>query len=300
MYSRTSCSTVRTVRRPDERRGCPPVDLDTPRSPGPTRVGLVDPLLRGDMAPPPRTLVDIFRATVEQAADEPAVDAGNERADLRRAGRGRRRAAAELNAHGVGRGDRVGVRIRSGTTDLYVAILGILLAGAAYVPVDADDPDERARLVFDEADVAAIVGNDLAVVARRRRRPAREPGDRARRRRLGDLHLRLDGTPKGVAVTPPQRRGLRRRRVAAVPAGRAARRRRPGDGRPLGRLRRLLRGDVAGLAVRRLPGPGAARAGAQRDRRRPVAGGQRRSRSSPRSRPWSRCGRPRRWPRSGC
>ncbi len=46
---------------------------------------------------------------------------------------------------GIGRGDRVGVRIPSGTTDLYVAIIGILMAGAAYVPVDHDDPDERAQ-----------------------------------------------------------------------------------------------------------------------------------------------------------
>ena len=47
------------------------------------------------------------------------------------------------------------MRIASGTVDLYVAIMGTLLAGACYVPVDADDPDERARTVFDEADVAA-------------------------------------------------------------------------------------------------------------------------------------------------
>ncbi|WP_257956450.1 AMP-binding protein [Nocardioides sp. B-3] len=53
--------------------------------------------------------------------------------------------AAELHEAGVVVGDKVGVRIKSGTTDLYVAILGILCAGAAYVPVDADDPDERAR-----------------------------------------------------------------------------------------------------------------------------------------------------------
>ena len=53
------------------------------------------------------------------------------------------------------------MRIKSGTTDLYVAILGILSPGAAYVPVDADDPDERARVVFDESEAAAVIGNDL-------------------------------------------------------------------------------------------------------------------------------------------
>ena len=52
------------------------------------------------------------------------------------------------------RGDRVGVRMPSGSCELYVAILAVLAAGAAYVPVDADDPEERARLVFGEAAVS--------------------------------------------------------------------------------------------------------------------------------------------------
>ena len=86
--------------------------------------------------------------------------------------------AGELNASGSAAGDRVGVRIKSGTTDLYVAIIGVLVAGAAYVPVDAEDPDDRARLVFGEADVAAVVGNDLAIALRRPRRHAAAPTSR--------------------------------------------------------------------------------------------------------------------------
>ena len=58
---------------------------------------------------------------------------------------------AWLAARGVRRGDRVGIRMPSGSYALYVAILSTLAAGAAYVPVDADDPDERAELVFSEA-----------------------------------------------------------------------------------------------------------------------------------------------------
>ena len=74
-----------------------------------------------------------------------------------------REIAERLAELGVGAGDKVGVRIKSGTTDLYVAILGTLLAGAAYVPVDADDPDERARVVFAESGAAAVIGNELVV-----------------------------------------------------------------------------------------------------------------------------------------
>lgn len=159
------------------------------------------PLLRGDQAPPARTLVDVFRGTVDQAADDLAVDAGAGAltyAELAEAADG---LAGELNALGVGRGDKVGVRVGSGSTDLYVAILGVLLAGAAYVPVDADDPDERARLVFAEADVAAVVGNDLAI-APRRPGPVRTPEEPG----LDDdawviFTSGSTGTPKGVAVT---------------------------------------------------------------------------------------------------
>ena len=109
--------------------------------------------------------------------------------------------AAELNALGVGPGDKVGVRPTSGTTDLYVAIIGVLVAGAAYVPVDADDPDERARLVFDEADVAAVVGNDRVIAS-----APGAPGAGSREPGLDDdawviFTSGSTGTPKGVAVT---------------------------------------------------------------------------------------------------
>jgi non-ribosomal peptide synthetase-like protein len=159
------------------------------------------PLLRGHLAPPERTLIDIFRATVAQAAHDSAVDAGTGVLTYAELEEAADELAAELNAHGVGPGDKVGVRAASGTTDLYVAILGILVAGAAYVPVDVDDPDERARLVFDEADVAAVVGNDR-VIAWRRERPAVEPADPG----LDDdawviFTSGSTGTPKGVAVT---------------------------------------------------------------------------------------------------
>ena len=60
---------------------------------------------------------------------------------------------ARLTAIGVGPGDRVGVRATSGRADLYLSVLAVLRAGAAYVPVDRDDPEERAELVFTEAAV---------------------------------------------------------------------------------------------------------------------------------------------------
>ena len=161
-----------------------------------------DPLLRGGLAPPPRTLVDILRETARRHPDSRAIDNGREVLtydELLEAADG---VASALREQGIGRGDRVGVRLPSGTTDLYVAIIGILVAGAAYVPVDHDDPDERARLVFDEAEVAAVVTGDLVIRASpsdAAPAPVEDPG-------LGDdawviFTSGSTGTPKGVAVS---------------------------------------------------------------------------------------------------
>ncbi|WP_407650913.1 Pls/PosA family non-ribosomal peptide synthetase [Brachybacterium halotolerans] len=120
-------------------------------------------LQAGDRAPAPRTLVDVFRETVAAHGDALAIDTGLEPLTYSQLDAAATEVAGRLAAIGVGPGSRVGVRITSGTPDLYIAIIGTLLSGAAYVPVDAEDPDERARVVFEESAVAAVLGDDLAL-----------------------------------------------------------------------------------------------------------------------------------------
>lgn len=159
-------------------------------------------LLRGTLAPPPRTLVDIFRETVAECADADALDNGARRLTYAEFADAADELADELADLGIGPGDKVGVRIASGTTELYVAIMGILLAGAAYVPVDADDPDERAATVFTEADVRAVVGNNLEITPRG---PARTALERVDPSPDDDAWVIFTsgstGKPKGVAVS---------------------------------------------------------------------------------------------------
>ena len=91
-------------------------------------------------------------------------------------------------------------------------------------------------------------------------------------RRLDHLHVGLDGQAQGRGHQPRGGRGLRRRRGRPVPAERADRPRRPGAGRPVGRLRRVVRGDVARLALRRVPGARPPVAGEGGRRAGPVVG----------------------------
>ncbi|WP_327716101.1 amino acid adenylation domain-containing protein [Streptomyces sp. NBC_00490] len=154
----------------------------------------------GGPAASPRTLVDVFDAAVRSYPDEPALDDGTTCLTYRALAVEVERLRRGLADAGVGLGDRVGVRVPSGTNDLYIAILAVLAAGAAYVPVDAEDPDERAELVFGEAGVRAVVGagHELTVTGRSEVSAAR-PGVEH------DAWIIFTsgstGKPKGVAVS---------------------------------------------------------------------------------------------------
>ncbi|WP_347876998.1 Pls/PosA family non-ribosomal peptide synthetase [Micromonospora sp. KC606] len=157
-------------------------------------------VFRTDGASARRTLLDIFEATVASHPHAAAIDDGATVLTYRGLAEEVDALRAILAGHGIGVGDRVGVRVTSGTTGLYVAVLAVLAVGAAYVPVDAEDPDERAELVFTEADVCAVLGGDggqLSLCATPTGRPGR-PG-------LDDdawiiFTSGSTGTPKGVAV----------------------------------------------------------------------------------------------------
>ncbi|WP_253904218.1 AMP-binding protein, partial [Arthrobacter sp. Br18] len=115
-------------------------------------------------APSPRTLLDILDATARDHPDASALDDGSAALSYTELLAEVHRFAGVLAAAGLGTGDTVGVRIASGTNGLYIAVLGILAAGAAYVPVDADDPEDRAHVVFTQAGAAVVVGEGHVLV----------------------------------------------------------------------------------------------------------------------------------------
>jgi non-ribosomal peptide synthetase-like protein len=151
-------------------------------------------------APSERTLLDILEATAHRHPTALALDDGSVALTYRALLGEVNELRERLGMVGIGVGDRVAVRVPSGTVDLYVSILGVLAAGAAYVPVDFEDPDERAELVFAEAGVCAVLG------ARRELTVRDQPTGAANRPGPGDdawiiFTSGSTGKPKGVAVT---------------------------------------------------------------------------------------------------
>lgn len=181
---------------------------DHPQRSGlPRALATVNPVFQAQLpgslaAPPERTLVDILHDTAGRFPDASALDDGRESLSYAQLLHAVRAKARQLHRAGLGAGDKIGVRVPSGTNELYISILAVLLIGAAYVPVDADDPDERARLVFGEARVAGVVrGAGEIVAGGSRPRPFPDP------RMPGPdddawviFTSGSTGTPKGVAV----------------------------------------------------------------------------------------------------
>ncbi|MGA7053344.1 MAG: Pls/PosA family non-ribosomal peptide synthetase [Mycobacterium sp.] len=152
-------------------------------------------------APNPRTLIDIIYETAARYPDAAAIDDGTVQLTYSELIGDIEASVEWLAARGIGRGDRIGIRMPSGSYALYVAILATLATGAAYVPVDADDPGERAELVFGEAGVVAVITETGLM-----RGPGSSRGWQATAPLARDdawiiFTSGSTGTPKGVAVT---------------------------------------------------------------------------------------------------
>ena len=151
-----------------------------------------------------RTLIDVLLESAGAHPDQPALDDGTRVLSYAELITAIRDLALEMAEAGIGPGDKVGIRVPSGSVDLYLAILATLMLGAAYVPVDVDDPDERARTVFAEAAVTGVVTAGPHIESRTDRGPL----DRSELRSPtpdDDCWVIFTsgstGTPKGVAVT---------------------------------------------------------------------------------------------------
>lgn len=98
----------------------------------------------------PVTIQAMFAAQVARHPDHPALYFQGESVSYRELDLRANRVADLLREHGIRKETLVGVMVER-TPDMVVAMLGILKAGAAYVPIDPDYPSARIQYLLEDS-----------------------------------------------------------------------------------------------------------------------------------------------------
>ncbi|WP_026400352.1 non-ribosomal peptide synthetase [Actinomadura rifamycini] len=150
-------------------------------------------------AVPAGTVPDLFEARAARTPDDVALVCGGASLTYAELNDRANRLARDLAARGVGPEDRVAL-VLPRTPDVVVAILGVLKAGAAYVPVDPEYPADRIAFMLDDcAPACTITPDDVPSAGDGLGNP-----DRALRGANAAYVIYTSGStgrPKGVTVT---------------------------------------------------------------------------------------------------
>ncbi|MGW5706812.1 amino acid adenylation domain-containing protein [Amycolatopsis japonica] len=158
----------------------------------------------------------LFEATAAVLPDRPAVAMDSTTLTYAELNGEANRLARRLVAHGVGP-ERLVALAMPRSIEFVIAILAVHKAGAAYVPVDPDYPEERKRQMLDDAAAHCLLclpGQDVTgapVILSVAREPGREEPNLGDEDRIGPLRpdhpayviytSGSTGRPKGVLVT---------------------------------------------------------------------------------------------------
>ena len=102
-------------------------------------------------------LLDSFARHEQQTA----VSSGQARLSYRQLGDTCAQLASWLHQQGIGQGDRVAIMMPR-SPDLIIALLGVLQAGAAYVPIDLSYPNERIQLILEDSQPGLVLFADAS------------------------------------------------------------------------------------------------------------------------------------------
>ncbi|MGW4642220.1 amino acid adenylation domain-containing protein [Sphaerisporangium sp. NPDC004334] len=181
----------------------------------------------GDGGPwePVASFPALFEEQVRRTPGAPAVAFGADRLTYGELNAAANRLAHLLIARGAGPEDVVALKLPP-STGLVVAVLAVLKAGAAYLPVDPAYPAERIAAMLDDAAPALVLSGPLPDAAAF---PGHDPRDADRAAPLLPSSPAYvistsgsTGRPKGVVVTHRGFAALRENQARAYPAG-------PGD-----------------------------------------------------------------------
>ncbi|WP_280523928.1 non-ribosomal peptide synthetase [Actinoplanes regularis] len=105
---------------------------------------------------PTETLASLFESQVRRSPDATALAGEQTELTYAQLDVAANRIAAELRSRGAGRGDRVAL-LMPRSTDVFTALLGVAKAGAAFVPVDPDYPQQRIAFVLNDVAPTLVV-----------------------------------------------------------------------------------------------------------------------------------------------
>ncbi len=126
-----------------------------PLLPASERQQVIEEWNQTEAAVAPGTIDSCFEEQVRRTPDALAL-MGRERLTYQELDARARRLARLLGRYGVGPEVRVGLCLQSGP-DLVIALLAVLKAGGAYVPLDPAYPEERLRLIVQDAGISVLL-----------------------------------------------------------------------------------------------------------------------------------------------
>lgn len=101
-------------------------------------------------------LHQLFENTVKKHPERTAVQFNNETITYSELNKKANKLARHLKSLGIGADDFAGIFL-SRTPDMYIAMLGIMKAGAAYIPIDPKYPEERVHFIIANCDAKILI-----------------------------------------------------------------------------------------------------------------------------------------------
>ncbi|HVU25270.1 MAG TPA: amino acid adenylation domain-containing protein [Opitutus sp.] len=144
-------------------------------------------------APTEATLLDLLNEAAAKHPDRTAVVHGEVGLTYRELQARANGLAVELQRRGIGPEGLVGLMVDR-SVEMIVAVLGVLKAGAAYVPLDPDYPTERLAFMVSDAQPRLIVSS-RALAGRVNAIHGEIKGDATSRSRSGDREVAAPRTP---------------------------------------------------------------------------------------------------------
>jgi non-ribosomal peptide synthetase component F len=176
-------------------------------------------------AGPPVVVERVFERRAREAPDATALVRGGDRLTYRELDEASNRLAHRLIREGAGPESLVGIHLDR-SFELVAAILAVLKAGAAWVPIDPDYPEDRVRLLLEDSGVELLIARPASA--------GEVPLSAARRIALDDVRGDFQAESPDP---PPERADLSNLAYVIYTSG--------STGRPKGTL--VTRGNLARL-----------------------------------------------------